>query len=242
MLITSIDNKKVKTWKQLNNRKYRDKNGLFLVEGLHLVLEAYKKGYIEELILEQDELLSLDVETIYVTKDIIKVISTLITPTNVMAVCRKISTIDNIGSKLLLIDGIQDPGNLGTIIRSAVAFDIDTIVLGKNTVDIYNEKCIRASQGMIFHINIIEQELLTFIPKLNDLGYKILGTKVTHGKRLQELEKLSKYALVIGNEGSGISEEIAELCDDLIYIEMNSVCESLNVSVACSIILYQLSE
>lgn len=242
MLITSLDNNKVKEWRKLSNRKYRYELGVFLIEGLHLVLEAYKRGYIEELILEQDELLSLDVNTTYVTKEIIKSISTLTTPVNVLAVCNKINNNNELGNKLLLIDSIQDPGNLGTIIRSAVAFNIDTIVLGENTVDIYNEKCIRASQGMLFHINIIEKELLTFIPELSNDGYKILGTRVTHGKNLREIAKLNKYALIIGNEGSGISKEIEELCDELLYIDMNEACESLNVSVACSIILYQLGE
>ena len=242
MLISSLDNNKVKEWRKLSNRKYRYELGVFLIEGLHLVLEAYKRGYIEELILEQDELLSLDVNTTYVTKEIIKSISTLTTPVNVLAVCNKINNNNELGNKLLLIDSIQDPGNLGTIIRSAVAFNIDTIVLGENTVDIYNEKCIRASQGMLFHINIIEKELLTFIPELSNDGYKILGTRVTHGKNLREIAKLNKYALIIGNEGSGISKEIEELCDELLYIDMNEACESLNVSVACSIILYQLGE
>lgn len=242
MLITSLDNKKVKEWKKLKYHKYRDKTGLFLVEGMHLVLEAYKKGYIKELILEKDEILSLDVETIYVTKDIIKEISTLTTPVNILAVCHKIKSNEELGSKLLLIDGISDPGNLGTIIRSAVAFNVDTIVLGQGTVDVYNPKCLRASQGMIFHLNIIEEELLTFIPHLSDLGYKILGTRVTHGKKSKELGKIDKYALIVGNESRGISEEIEELCDELLYIEMNDACESLNVSIACSIILYQLNE
>lgn len=241
MLITSITNKKVKAWKSLFKKKYRDKEGLFLIEGEHLVLEAYKKGYLEELILEKDYLLSLDVNTTYVTKEIIKHISSLKTPSDVLAVCRKLNSDQKLGHHLLLIDGIQNPNNLGTIIRSAVAFDIDTIILGEKTVDLYNDKCTRASQGMIFHLNFIKKDLLTFIPELSNLGYKILGTRVTHGKRLSELSFLTKYALVVGNEGSGLSEEVKELCDELLSIEMNEGCESLNVSIATSIILYQLS-
>jgi RNA methyltransferase, TrmH family len=242
MLITSLDNQKIKDWKKLNDRKYREKTGLFLVEGLHLVLEAYKRGYINELILEQDEIVPIDVPTTYVTNEIINTISLLKTPVNVLAVCKKIEDKTDIGNKLLLIDGIQDPGNLGTIIRSAVAFNIDTIVIGNDTVDIYNSKCIRASQGMLFHMNIIKQDLLTFIPTLKVEGYQILGTRVTHGANLKEITAIDKYALILGNEGAGISEEIATLCDQFIYIKMNDTCESLNVSVACSIILYQLSE
>lgn len=240
MLITSINNNKVKEWKKLNKKKERDKRGLFLIEGEHLILEAYKKGYLEELILEKDYLLSLSVNTTYVTNEIIKYISSLTTPSNVLGVCKKLINHDKLGDKLLLIDGIQNPSNLGTIIRSAVAFNIDTIVLGAKTVDLYNNKCTRANQGMMFHLNFIKADLLTFIPKLSNLGYKILGTRVTHGKRLNELDKLPKYALVVGNEGIGLSEEVKELCDELLSIEMNERCESLNVSIATSIILYQL--
>ncbi|MDD2489899.1 MAG: RNA methyltransferase [Bacilli bacterium] len=241
MLITSINNQKVKNWKKLKEHKYREETGLFIVEGMHLVLEAYKKGVIKELILEQDEIFPFDVDIVYVTKEIINTISELVTPVNIMAVCQKIEPHETLGNRILIIDGIQDPGNLGTMIRSAVAFDVDTIILGEKTVDLYNSKCIRASQGMLFHINIINKDLLTFLPILANDNYLILGTRVTHGKNVKELTNIPKFALVMGNEGSGISEEVQELCDEFIYIKMNENCESLNVSIACSIILYQLS-
>ena len=173
MLYTSIDNKKIKDIKKLNQKKYRDKTNTFLIETEHLVLEAYKQGYIKKLILEQDTLFPIDVDTSYVTNDIIHYISDLESPSNVMAICNKKEE-QKLGNKILLLDEIQDPGNLGTIIRSAVAFNVDTIVLGNNTVDLYNPKVIRASQGMLFHINIISRNLLEFIPELSNLNYKIL--------------------------------------------------------------------
>ncbi len=240
MLITSPNNEKVKEWKRLKDRKYRLKQKKFLVEGQHLVLEAYKEGYIDTLILEQNELLPLNVETVYVSNEVINSLSDLESIATVMAVCNFPKEAETFGNGLLVIDEIQDPGNLGMIIRSAVAFNIETIIIGKNTVDVFNPKCIRATQGMIFHINIIHQDLFDFLHYLSDLGYFILGTKVTHGKKVEELPNLTKYALVVGNEGNGIREEILDLCDDFVYIEMNSVCESLNVSVASSIILNQL--
>lgn len=241
MLYTSIDNKKIKDIKKLHQKKYRDKTNTFLIETEHLVLEAYKTGYIKELILEQDTLFPLDVETNYVTNDIIHYISDLESPSNVMAICNKKEE-KELGNRILLLDEIQDPGNLGTIIRSAVAFNFDTIVLGDNTVDLYNPKVIRASQGMIFHINIINRNLLEFIPELSNQEYKILGTKVTHGKNIKDIEKTEKFAIIMGNEGNGMSEEVEELCDEFIYIDMNEACESLNVGVATSIILYELDK
>ncbi len=242
MLYTSVNNDKIKEIKKLQEKKYRDKQNLFLIEGRHLVLEAYKTGSIKELILEQDEIFPLDLPTLYVTNDIINNLSLLETPSNVMAVCHKLPTSEEVGNRILILDGIQDPGNLGTIIRSAVAFNIDTIILSDDTVDVYNPKVIRASQGMIFHINILRKNLEEYIPLLKKQGYPILGTKVTHGNSLKTLEKLSQFAIIMGNEGNGIKDTVSLMCDKFIYIDMNAVCESLNVGVAASIILYQLDK
>lgn len=242
MLYTNLKNEKIKNIKKLNQKKYRDRDNLFLVEGEHLVLEAYKKGMIKELILEQDEILPLDVDTIYVTNDIINYISELETPQNIMAVCNKIEEKEELGNRILILDRIQDPGNLGTIIRSAVAFNIDTIILSNDTVDLYNSKVVRGSQGLLFHINIIKRNLEEIIPNLKEYNYKIIGTKVTHGNSLKTIAKSEKFAIIMGNEGSGINENIEELCDEFIYIDMNEACESLNVGVATSIILYELDK
>lgn len=241
MLYTSLENKKIKDIKKLNTKKYRDKTGLFLVEGEHLVLEAYKTGYIKELILEQDALFPLNVPTSYVTNDILHALSELETPAQMMAVCEKKEK-EELGNRLLLLDDIQDPGNLGTIIRSAVAFHIDTIVLGLGCVDLYNSKTIRASQGMLFHTNIVRKNLEELIPILKEQGYMIMGTRVTHGKNVKDVAKTEKSAIIMGNEGNGVCEEILDLCDEYLYIPCNEVCESLNVGVATSIILYELDK
>lgn len=241
MLYTSIDNKKIKDIKKLNTKKYRDKQGLFLVEGEHLVLEAYKTGCLIELILEENTIFPLDVETNYVTNNVLNYISELDTPQKIIGICKKQETTE-LGNRILVLDDIQDPGNLGTIIRSSVAFDIDTILLSDNSVDLYNSKVIRASQGLLFHMNIIRCNLLLELPKLKDCSYYIYGTKVTHGNDLKSLEKKSKFAIIMGNEGNGMHDEISELCDEYIYINMNNFVESLNVGVATSIILYEFSK
>lgn len=240
-IITSLDNQRVKKWYKLKEKKYRDKEGLFLVEGEHLVLEAIKSQNAVEVILESDVLLPLDIPKYYVTKDILKKLTSLNTPPQMIAVVKKIKE-NAYKDKLLLIDSLQDPGNLGTIIRSAVAFNIDTIVLGDDTVDLYNEKVIRATQGLLFHINIINKNLPQFIKELKQQNYYILGTKVTHGKAIEDVQLNDKYAFIVGNEGSGVSPELLDLCDNYIYINMNDVCESLNVAVATSIILYELNK
>lgn len=241
MLYTSIDNKKIKDIKKLNTKKYRDKTGLFLVEGEHLVLEAYKTGNLVELLLEENQIFPLDIETNYISNNVLNYISELDTPQKIIGICKKNNT-KELGSKILILDDIQDPGNLGTIIRSSVAFNIDTIILSDNSVDLYNSKVIRASQGLLFHINIIRDNLIDVLNNLKKDNYYIYGTKVTHGNNLKSLEKKEKFAIIMGNEGNGMHEEVAELCDKFIYIEMNDVVESLNVGVATSIILYEFSK
>ena len=241
MLITSLNNEHIKELCKLNQKKYRDESDLFLIETKHLVLEAYKEGIVKELILEQNEIFPLDVPTTYVTKQILKKLTNTDNPSNVMAVVEKIKEKDDIGEKILILDHIQDPGNLGTIIRSAVAFNIDTIVLSKDTVDLYNPKVVRSNQGMMFHINIISRDPIKFINDLKKKDYKIIGTKVTNGKDVKDAKIYSHFALVIGNEGQGISNDIDSLCDEYLYIKMNENCESLNAGVAASILLYEIN-
>lgn len=241
MIYTSTDNKKIKELKKLNIKKYRDQSNSFLVEGEHLVLEAYKKGLLEELFLEENTKLDLDVKTSYLSRNVIKFISELDNPSNIIGLCKKVEE-KEIGNKVLVLDDIQDPGNFGTIIRSAVAFNIDTIVVSNNTVDLYNSKVIRASQGMLFNINIIRRDLNVFVPELKKEGYQIYATKVNGGKSLKTIEKMEKFAIIMGNEGAGVSDDLMSLANEYLYIDMNSNCESLNVAVATSIILYELDK
>lgn len=240
MLISSIENPKVKEYVKLQQKKYRDKSGKFIIEGMHLVLEAYKRGIVEEIILEQDEVLPLDVPVVYVTEEVIRKISTLDHPIHVLALCNKIKEQEELGNRLLLLDNIQDPGNLGTMIRSAVAFDIDTIVLSNDTVDLYNPKVLRATQGMLFHINIVRKDLEEVIKDLKEREIPLYGTKVSYGEDVRNVREHEKYALIVGNEGSGVRDEISTLCDLNLFIEMNPNVESLNVGVATSILLYEL--
>lgn len=241
MIYTSTDNKKIKELKKLNIKKYRDQSNSFLVEGEHLVLEAYKKGLLEELFLEENTKLDLDVKTSYLSRNVIKFISELDNPSIIIGLCKKVEG-KEIGNKVLVLDDIQDPGNFGTIIRSAVAFNIDTIVVSNNTVDLYNSKVIRASQGMLFNINIIRRDLNVFVSELKKEGYQIYATKVNGGKSLKTIEKMEKFAIIMGNEGAGVSDNLMNLADEYLYIDMNSNCESLNVAVATSIILYELDK
>ena len=237
MKITSINNAKVAYWAKLKMKKYRDVEHLFIVESDHLVDEALKKGIVREIITTENRNYD-NIPVFEVTEDIMKRLTTLNTPPRVMAVCSYIMP-DDITGRVLILDRIQDPGNLGTMIRSAVAFDFKTIIISNDTVDMYNDKVIRSSEGMIFNVNIIKNDLHEIIPLLKSKGYTIIGTDVKKGKDVKEF-KLQKCAFVIGNEGQGVSVDIKELCDTFVYIKMSDATESLNAAVAASILMYEV--
>ena len=243
MLITSLDNDRIKNYIKLKERKHRKESKTFIIEGMHLVMEAIKKGIVIELILEKDTALPLRLPTTYVTKEIIEKISSLETPSNIMALCNMLSEEEDLGSKILLLDEIQDPGNLGTIIRSSVAFNIDTLIISPDTVDIYNPKVLRATQGMLFHLNIVVRDLHDAIMEIKKREIPVYGTRLEIGEDVRKFPEKDKarYALVLGNEGSGVDENILNMCDKYLYIAMNENAESLNVAVASSIILYELN-
>ena len=242
MVVTSLENERVKRWTKLQKKKYREEFGEYIVEGEHLVLEAYKAGVLVELILEENEDVIVDVPFTYVTKEVIDKISSLDSPCSILGVCKKIDSNEIVGNKILILDDIQDPGNLGTIIRSAVAFNIETFILSENTVDLYNSKVLRATQGMIFHTNIVKMNLDVAINEIKSRGIVVYGTNVVLGVDASTLESSDKekYALVMGNEGKGVRDEIADICDKNLYININKNVESLNVAIAASILLYEL--
>lgn len=242
MVVTSLDNSKVKKYRKLQKRKYRDQYGEYIVEGLHLILEAFRAGVLEELILEEEMDVPVSCPYTYFSSEVMSKISMMDTPSTIMGLCRKAKDEDVVGNRILILDGIQDPGNLGTIIRSAVAFDVDTIVLSERTVDLYNPKVLRATQGMFFHVRVVSKLALEVISMLQNLDIPVYGTSVVNGVDVRSLDESEKknFALVVGNEGNGVRDEILSVCNKNLYIEMNKNVESLNVAIAASILLYEL--
>lgn len=238
-VVTSLDNKRIKNLSKLLIKKYRDEEGKFLVEGEHLVEEAYKAGVLLEVVKCEDYIGEYDVPTTLVTYEVIKKLSNTQSPQRIIGVCKKLDE-KEIGNKVLVLEDLQDPGNLGTIIRSSVAFNVDTIILSNNTVDIYNDKVLRSSEGMLFHINIIKRDINNILDELHNSGYTLYGTKVDGGTNIKEINVNEKFAVIMGNEGAGVSNDTLDKCDKYLYIPMNNNCESLNVGVATSIILYEL--
>ena len=231
MIITSLDNPKIKYLASLSKAKERKQEQKFIVEGKHLVDEAKKQNVlIEAYSIEEKE------GYIQVSPSVMKKITNTNTLVSEIGLCKMLDK-KELSNKLLLLDGVQDPGNMGALMRSAKAFGFDTIVLGDGCVDIYNDKVIRSSQGAIFKLNFINAYLPDFIKSLKE--YSVYGTNVVHGISLENVKKSQKMAIVLGNEGNGISKEVFDVIEKNIYIPMDDT-ESLNVSVAAGIIMYNL--
>lgn len=236
MEITSLNNEKIKNVQKLKQKKYRDSEKLFLIEDEHLVNEALKKGVVKEIYTTNKEL-EFNIPTYYVTEKIMKQITDQVTSAKILAVCHTLEE-KEIDGNIIVLDRIQDPGNLGTIIRSAVAFGFNSVILSNDSVDLYNPKVIRSSEGMLFHINIIRTNIIDFLNDL-DSSYLKITTDVNKGKNIKDL-KYEKCALVIGNEGRGVSSEVASICNERVNIKMEKNCESLNAGVSASILMFEV--
>lgn len=239
MLITSKDNIKIKEARKLLDKKYSNSKRLFLIEGENLVIEALKNNLLIELFVLDGYDCNIDFPYINCTLEVMKTLSDLKSTPRLIGVSRY-NLKDDLGSKIVILDDIQDPGNAGTIIRSSVAFGIDTIVLSKNSVSPYNSKVLRSTGGMIYNINIVIDDLETIINKLKKDNICIIGSSLKKSNNLESINIRDNYAIVVGNEGNGVSDKVLSLCDEIVRIDMEENCESLNVGVATSIILYHM--
>lgn len=233
MNITSVNNPLIKDAVKLQQKKYRDMFNLFIVEGYHLYEEASKFGIIKSIFTIDTTIKGKNVY--YVTNQVLTKLTKTKSPQGVLCVCHKINN-EEITNKVLILENIQDPGNLGTLLRSALAFDFKTIILD-NTVDLYNDKVIRSTQGAIFYLNIIEMKAIDFIS--NNLEYVVYGSSL-NGMPLESIKPHKNIAIILGNEGQGITKELLGKTDKNITIKTCDV-DSLNVGVAGSIIMHYIN-
>lgn len=244
-MITSLQNDYIKQIKKLHKRKERDNTQQFIVEGFHLIEEAFKSDWeITEVIIRNDVQApdyckSLDI--IEVSEKVFNQISQTKAPQGIAAIIKMKQSVEISGDNILLVDAVQDPGNLGTIIRTADAAGFTSVLLGKGTVDIYNDKTIRSTQGSLFHLSLINVDLHDYIPKLKNSHYTIWATALKKAVPFQQLQPERKTALIVGNEGSGVQSSLLELADELVTIPIYGQAESLNVSVASGVLMYYLS-
>lgn len=237
MKITSVNNDLIKDTAKLLRGKYRDETGLFLVEG--------KKG-IEEAINAQLEIVHIfsiegfeDLpQRIEVTEPVLKKISDAKTPPKAIAVVKQPQyEWSEMFKRVILLEGIKDPGNLGTILRSAAAFKVDAIVLYGDTVDLYNPKCVRSTVGNLWKVPVLKMTDLNIFKDYERVATLPKGANIIPLKNYKPSEKV---LLMFGSEADGLSEELKQIADKNITIETEDNVESLNLSVSASIVMYEL--
>lgn len=243
-MITSVQNNRVKQWKRLHTRKGRMKSGTFLIEGDHLLEDALSSGWkVKEIILQEgiEFPFSLkDIQITHVSEGVFQHIAHTQSPQGIIAVVAMEQNVIVTGDKILMVDQVQDPGNLGTMIRSADAAGFSAIILGEGTVDIYNDKVIRSTQGSIFHIPVIQANLMDKIKKIKQIGFTIWATALEDAIDYDQMDVQEKIAIIVGNEGAGIQEKLLRKADHLVKIPIYGKAESLNVSIAASILMYDV--
>ncbi|WP_066893001.1 RNA methyltransferase [Clostridium nigeriense] len=250
--IESKDNNLFKLVKKLKERRTRDKEGMFILEGLRLIEEAIKANMVIEYIIVSKEyeekfekffLTNVEFENkINIFSNVLfSQISSTENSQGIIAITKKKEYEYNLdGDFYLVCDKVQDPGNLGTIIRTAHAAGVNGIILTKGTVDIYNDKTIRSTMGSIFYIPIFYDDTnFSMIKDLKKDGFSLVATSLKESKNFFDENLKSKIILAVGNEGNGITQELFELADKKVKIPMPGGAESLNVSIATSIILFE---
>lgn len=232
--IESRQNQKIKDLVKLSQPKFSKEMKLFKIEGLHALEMAKESGVLVSVFVTQ-EIKDLDVPQYLVSKDIMESISYAKSPQGVICVCKYIEEKDIKSEKVILLDNVSDPGNLGTILRTALAFGYNDVIL-RGGCSQHNEKVLQSTQGAIFNLNILNN---FDIKKLKD--YEVIATEIKGSVDLSTVHGIGKHILVLGNEAHGVSEEMLKLASKRVRIDIQNI-ESLNVAVAGAIAMYELSK
>jgi tRNA/rRNA methyltransferase len=244
MIITSKDNEIIKNIKKLKEKKYRLDS--YIVEGIKMVKEAISENQEIALIaIREDFKIDFDtknIKTVIISNKIFNDISDVKTPQGILAVIKKNQNnqIETNQDYILALDSLQDPGNMGTIIRTADSANINQIIINKTTVDPYSPKVIRSTMGAIYRTNIIEvEDLKATLKEMKLKGFQIITTDLKATRSIYDINYNNKTVVVIGNEANGVSQEILQTADKKVIIPMLGKTESLNASIAASIMIYE---
>ena len=253
-IISSKDNNLIKHIKKLSDKKYRDLNNEYVIEGIKLVGEAIAQNVkIKQIVLCEDcekaENISKELmyeiakyECVYVTNKVFKHISEVQAPQGILAIVEKDNQDLKINYKediIVALDDVQDPGNLGTILRTVDSIGLTQILVSKGTADAYNPKVVRSTMGAIFRIKIIECEnLIKTLNQVKKHQFKVVASSLQTENSVYDIN-YNKKVIVIGNEANGVEQDVQEMADEKIKIPMLGKTESLNASVATGIILYE---
>ena len=253
-VISSKDNELVKHIKKLKDKKYRDESNEYIVEGVKLIEEAVKENAkIKKIVVCEDTTRTYEIPTnvmleiakyecIYVTEKIFATITQVTNPQGIMAIIEKNDKnkeIDFTQDIIVALDDVQDPGNLGTILRTVDSIGLNQIIVSKGTADAFNAKVVRSTMGAIFRINIIEvDDLKQSIKEMKKHHFKLMVTSLQTDNSIYDID-FNKKIIVIGNESNGVSQEIQDMADEKAKIPMLGKTESLNASVAAGIVMYE---
>ena len=244
-IITSKANSVVKNAKKLHQKKYR--KSAYLIEGWHLFEEAVQAGVTIEKIFALEsyrEQLAAFPQTVWVSEDILLDLADSQTPQGIVAVVQKeeVGQVDFSQGKFLFLEDVQDPGNVGTIIRTADAAGFTGVIVSEKSADIYSLKTLRSMQGSHFHLPIYRMSSQALLDETKKAAIPVLATTLSKDSvDYRELPPIENFVLVMGNEGQGISPLMAENADQLVHISMKGQAESLNVAVAAGILIFHLS-
>lgn len=252
--ITSKDNELIKHIRKLKDKKYRDESNEYVVEGVKLVEEAVKENTkIKQIIVCEDTTRTYEIPThimleiaryecISVSNKIFNIITQVTNPQGIMAIIEKNAQdaqIDYSQDIIVVLDDVQDPGNLGTILRTVDSIGLNQIIVSKGTADAFNSKVVRSTMGAIFRIKIIEVEnLAQAIKEMRKHHFKLMVTSLQTKNSIYDID-FNKKIIVIGNEANGVSKEIQDIADEKAKIPMLGRTESLNASVAAGVVMYE---
>ena len=235
--IKSRQNEQIKNVVKLSNPSFRKEAKKFKVDGFHMFEMARdSKMLLEVYTLKEIKGLDAKINQFIVSEEIMEKISSSKSPQGIVSICKLIEEKDISSNKILYLDDVSDPGNLGTILRTAIAFGFNDVILSKNCCSLYNEKVLQSSQGAIFKLNIVSDKKITDLKKN---GYQILATEIKGSISLDNIQKPEKFVLVLGNEAQGVSHKTLDLADKRIRIDIDNI-ESLNVAIAAAIAMYHL--
>ena len=237
-MIESLENKKVKTWTKLHQKKYRDEDYLLLDE--ELVKTAYLTDNLKTLIYIGVPPFAF-ADSYEVSREVLNKISKE-EGHEYIGIGKKVVENDDYESRVIILEDLSDPLNIGRILESAFLFGFDSVVLSKEAADIYHPKCIEASKGSLYRLNIKRGNIENEIAKLKNKGFKVYATGLKDNTlSLGEVKESEKMAIILGNEGSGVREETFKISDEIIKIDMHNI-DSLNVAMAGAIIMYRFSK
>lgn len=244
--ITSAKNVRIKAWRRLLDPQGRQEAGAFLIEGPHLVAEALavRLDDVQVLLVEEGKPVPThapETEVCTLSPKAMAALCDVQQPQGVAAICRmRPAPLEPAPGRFLLLDDVRDPGNLGTLIRTADAAGLDAVVVGETCVDPYNPKALRASQGSIFHLPVVQGELASWIAGLRACGVPVYGTVVRGGLPYHAISPQRHFALLLGNEAHGVSARLLVETDANVTIPLPGHAESLSVAVAGGILLFHL--